>query len=127
MRQLLSPDGKDLERLLDWHGDLRRVRTQSHVAGSDRNGMRHRSRKRQREYATERIPLVIRLLEQNPICQRCWRQRSVDVHELLSRARGGSITDESNLVCLCRPCHDLITRNPQQAKEQGWSRSKQGK
>jgi 5-methylcytosine-specific restriction endonuclease McrA len=84
--------------------------------------MRNRSKKRQQLYTRERIPLVMRLLEDNPICQRCWQQRSVDVHEIKSRARGGSITDESNLACLCRPCHDLITRHPAKAQEMGWSK-----
>lgn len=82
--------------------------------------MRHRSKKKQRLYQETRIPLVQTLLEANPICQRCWRQRAVDVHEVKSRARGGSITDPSNLVCLCRPCHDLITRSPERAHQEGW-------
>lgn len=82
--------------------------------------MRRRSSKRQRTYQRERIPLVVRLLEERPICQRCWRQPSVDVHEVKTRARGGSITDEANLVCLCRACHDLITRDPEQAHRRGW-------
>ena len=82
--------------------------------------MRARSKKRQALYEAERIPLVKRLLEERPVCQRCFRQRSTDVHEVKTRARGGSITDESNLVCLCRPCHDLITRDPKTAQERGW-------
>jgi 5-methylcytosine-specific restriction endonuclease McrA len=85
--------------------------------------MRSRSKKRQTLYSQERIPLVIRLLEEHPVCQRCWQQRSVDVHEIKSRARGGSITDESNLACLCRPCHDLITRSPKRAQEENWSKN----
>ena len=82
--------------------------------------MRARSKKRQQQYADERIPLVKKLLAENPICVRCWQQRSVDVHEVKSRARGGSITDPSNLVCLCRGCHDLITRSPAEAQKRGW-------
>jgi len=82
--------------------------------------MRNRSKKRQELYSKERIPLVIKLLEQYPICQRCSQQRSVDVHEKKTRARSGSITDETNLVCLCRPCHDLITRDPAEAHKRGW-------
>ena len=89
--------------------------------------MRSRSLKRQSQYRNERIPLVKRLLDEHPVCQRCWRQRSVDVHEIKSRARGGSVTDPSNLACLCRACHDLITQNPRKAEEEGWSRSSWGK
>lgn len=84
--------------------------------------MRPRSRKLSKQYRDERIPLVRRMLEQHPICVRCFQQPSSDVHEVKSRARGGSITDESNLVCLCRACHDLITRSPAEAERRGWSR-----
>jgi len=84
--------------------------------------MNRRSRKRQQLYDDERIPIVKEMLEENPICMRCWQQPATDVHELKSRARGGSITDKANLVCLCRPCHDLITRNPKRAAQEGWLR-----
>jgi hypothetical protein len=36
-----------------------------------------------------------------------------DLHEPLTRARGGSITDKGNQVPLCRPCHDEITFSPE--------------
>jgi 5-methylcytosine-specific restriction endonuclease McrA len=42
-------------------------------------------------------------------CERCQQPRPVDTHELLSRARGGSITDPANLALLCRRCHDAVT------------------
>jgi len=83
--------------------------------------VRHRSKKRQRLYDEERIPIVKEMLEENPVCVRCWREPSTDVHERLSRARGGSITDKANLVCLCRVCHDWITQHPREAEETGWS------
>lgn len=47
-----------------------------------------------------------------------------DWHELLSRARGGSITDESNRAWLCRPCHEYITTHPRWAESAGWSLSR---
>jgi hypothetical protein len=34
-----------------------------------------------------------------------------DVHEVLARSQGGSITDPANCLGVCRPCHDFITRN----------------
>ena len=40
-----------------------------------------------------------------PGCGRC----ADDVHEPLTRGRGGSITDPANMVSLCRACHDEIT------------------
>lgn len=43
-----------------------------------------------------------------------------DVHEPLSRARGGSITDPENAVPICRPHHDELTfGEPVWAYEQG--------
>ena len=44
-----------------------------------------------------------------PECNR----RADDVHEILTRARGGSITDEANVVALSRACHDEITFRPE--------------
>ena len=54
----------------------------------------------------------------NPVCVRCGA-RADDAHEILSRARGGSITDPANLVALCRLCHDFITCNPLLAERVG--------
>lgn len=54
------------------------------------------------------------------VCQRCWSAPAVDVHELLSRGRGGSITERENVVPLCRPCHDWITTHPAAAQHDGW-------
>lgn len=82
--------------------------------------IRHRSAKTEKIYRTRRRNLVLALLSERPICQRCQSHRSQDIHELKSRARGGSITDEENLVALCRPCHTWVTQNPAKAKEQGW-------
>jgi hypothetical protein len=44
-----------------------------------------------------------------PECQR----PATDLHEPLSRARGGSITDPANAVPLARECHDEITFRPE--------------
>lgn len=43
-----------------------------------------------------------------PGCRRSWD----DMHEVRSRARGGSITDPLNIVCLCRRHHDWVTTEP---------------
>jgi 5-methylcytosine-specific restriction endonuclease McrA len=85
--------------------------------------IRPRSKKTEQVYATKRRNLVRKLLSERPICQRCLADRSQDIHELKSRARGGSITDVDNLVALCRLCHIWVTQNPQLAKEQGWLKS----
>ncbi len=42
---------------------------------------------------------------------RCGRWAD-DVHEPLTRARGGSITDPGNAVPPCRPCHEALGLEP---------------
>lgn len=87
-----------------------------------RKGLRHRSKKTARTYRTERIPLVIAMLEAHPACQRCHTARSSEVHEIKSRARGGSILDPDNLAALCHQCHAWITTHPKDATAEGWLR-----
>lgn len=48
---------------------------------------------------------------------------SCDLHEPLTRARGGSVLDPENTVAVCRPCHDWIHNHPAQATEIGLLRS----
>lgn len=43
----------------------------------------------------------------------------VDVHEIVTRARGGDILDESNVLAICRLCHDWIHDHPQAASSVG--------
>lgn len=85
--------------------------------------IRPRSKKTEKLYATQRRALVAKLLADRPICQRCHRASSQDIHELKSRARGGSIVDIENLVAICRECHTWITSHPKEAKESGWLKS----
>lgn len=92
-----------------------------------------RSKKMAAIYVLRR-PLVERLLAERPLCEGCalWaeydgkvtfaQQRSVDIHEVLSRARSGDpgrLLDESNLKALCRTCHDRIDRQSEAAEELG--------
>jgi 5-methylcytosine-specific restriction endonuclease McrA len=92
--------------------------------------MRYRSKKKEAEYSLRR-PLVERLLSEKPACEACSifakhdekatyiQNRSVDVHEIVRRSQGGSILDESNLMCVCRPCHNRIGNYPQLAFDLG--------
>lgn len=85
-----------------------------------------RSAKTEKLYE-ERRPLVKRLLAERPLCEACpvfaahdgkvtyQRRPSVDVHERVRRSQGGSILDESNLMCVCRECHRRIGEYPQLA------------
>lgn len=100
--------------------------------------MRHRSKKKEKEYV-ERRKIVVQLLEERPFCEACpifakndelatyVRKRSVDVHEIIRRSQGGSILDIENLMCVCRPCHTRIGNYPQLAfdlglAKHGWER-----
>ncbi len=78
-----------------------------------------RSKKQEAIYRLRR-PLVERLLEERPVCQRCDRERSIDVHEPAMRSRGADITDPDQCVCLCRRCHDWVHDNPAAATAEGW-------
>ena len=83
--------------------------------------MRFRSKKMEAKYRKRRS-LVAQMLDEKPVCERCSAARSTDIHEVVSRARGGSILDPANLVALCRQCHSFITQNPLVAEAEGWSK-----
>lgn len=51
---------------------------------------------------------------------------SVDVHEVLTRARGGSVLDPGNCRAICRACHDWIHENPASATDLGLLTSRHG-
>lgn len=68
-----------------------------------------------------RRDLVVLLLTERPRCEArvlCRGARAVDVHERLSRARGGQILDpdQAHMLTACRACHDWITREPAKAE-----------
>jgi len=88
-----------------------------------RSPLKRMSPKRQLENV-ERRKVVARILEERPICEArtevCTR-RAVDCHEILTRARGGSILAPENILALCRPCHTYITDNPAFAQENGFT------
>jgi 5-methylcytosine-specific restriction endonuclease McrA len=77
---------------------------------------------RRRRIERERRQLVAEVLAARPRCQAqldgC-TLRSVDVHEVKTRGRGGSILDPANVLALCRSCHDWVTEHPAEAVELG--------
>ena len=93
----------------------------------------NRSKKTEEKYKLRR-PLVEKILGERPWCEACpvfaqydelavYQQRpSSDVHELVRRSQGGSILDESNLMCVCRQCHTRIGNYPQLAFDLGLSK-----
>ena len=90
--------------------------------------LRQVSAKRARENR-ERAAMVAATFPERPLCvvyvlswhnpgvipdeviSRCGRWAD-DVHEPLTRARGGSICDPGNAEPPCRPCHDELGREP---------------
>ncbi len=69
--------------------------------------LRRESKKRQR---LNRVRNKITADLKNQPCAICGK-KSDDTHERLARSGGGSITNLSNLVRLCRTCHDWITHD----------------
>lgn len=59
------------------------------------------------------------------LCARCGG-RADDLHERLSRARRGSLTDPANLIPLCRADHDWVSTHPKEAALEGVSLSSYG-
>lgn len=70
-----------------------------------------------------RRKLRVKMLDQMPMCERCWIAFGTDLHEIKTRARGGSILDEENIAVLCRMCHSWVTENPELALDEGWLRN----
>lgn len=87
-----------------------------------------------RQVAAERSSLRLTLLqERGAHCQACpvtpvgdrvnprlWS----DMHEVLTRARGGDPTDPGNILCLCRQCHQWVTEHEALARPLGLVRGR---
>lgn len=71
----------------------------------------------------QRSKMLAEVFGTSPACARCGAPAD-DAHELLSRARGGSIVDPQNIAPLCRSCHRWVTVNPRQAETEGWALSR---
>lgn len=106
-------------------GIVRKLREQSKRTGSSiprsRGPIKARSDKRAKFMREVRVPLVRRRINGKP-CDRCHEVPAVDVHEILPRSAGGSMTDDENLADLCRPCHDWVTLHPRLAEVEGFRR-----
>lgn len=76
-------------------------------------GIRPVSDKRRAENRQRRAMVAAKWPER-PACEwpGCSRLAD-DVHEKLTRARGGSITDPDNVAALCRGHHDYVTFTPE--------------
>jgi len=80
------------------------------------------SKKRQTLNIARRA-FVKRILDERMVCEArilgC-TFAPTDVHEIMTRARGGSIIDDDNVLALCRSCHNFITTEPEWALETGF-------
>lgn len=86
--------------------------------------MRKQSAKRA-AIAPARRELRLRLLDERPWCEARTPQcggRAVDCHERLRRSQGGDILDETDIITVCRACHDWIGHNPAAAERLGLAR-----
>lgn len=81
--------------------------------------IRYRSAKQEAVYKVRR-PLVARLLAERPVCERCRRARSEEVHEPRMRSRGVDVCDPAECVCLCSACHREVHQRPAAATADGW-------
>ena len=93
--------------------------------------MRKRSVKMEGFYRDKRRPMVARVLAEAGLrCEfvksgsRC-RNVAVDVHEMLTRGRGGGILADAvnareNLMAVCRRHHEWITEHPVEAEALGY-------
>jgi hypothetical protein len=65
--------------------------------------LRPRSAKTETVYRTQRRPLAAELLAERSVCEVPWcTALATDLHEVQTRARGGSITDRANIRLVCR-------------------------
>lgn len=93
-----------------------------------------KSRKKARDIAAERREIRLSLhAHRGPYCEGCpvtpvgdvhdprpW----TDLHEVLTRGRGGDPTDPGNILCLCRECHRWVTEHEVQARALGLVRAR---
>jgi 5-methylcytosine-specific restriction endonuclease McrA len=92
--------------------------------------IKKKSAKRELADVDRRI-FVAEMLALHPWCTACpvfakhdglvtyTRHPSRDIHELVRRSQGGSVTDPDNCIAVCRPCHTRIGENPQLAFDLG--------
>ena len=98
-----------------------------------RTPLRRVSKKRAK-VQRQRSAMVGRELDRRPTCEvgnmlYLWENgpyclaRASELHEPLTRARGGSILDPHNTIAVCRNCHRWIHDNPQSAPQLGLLKS----
>lgn len=93
-----------------------------------------KSRAKARRVSAERKDIRLSLhAARGPYCEGCpvtpvgdssnprpW----TDMHEILTRGRGGDATDPLNILCLCRECHVWVTTHEEAARALGLVRAR---
>lgn len=80
-------------------------------------GIKPVSKKRAAVYKDEYLPLRKKFLEDNPVCQRCWKAPSVDMHH--KQGRGEYLLATWTWAALCRICHTWTEEHPREATDEG--------
>jgi hypothetical protein len=87
--------------------------------GLKRGGrLRNASPKRQGEYK-EYAKVKQAYLALHPICERCKKTKSQDIHHKAGRV-GQWLCRYEFFAAVCRSCHDAIHENGVAARKQGW-------
>jgi hypothetical protein len=81
-----------------------------------------RRRAQRMTYSQQRIIF----LDTNPMCARCMVNPSGEIHHMAGRI-GDDLLDQRWWCAICRPCHEVITRNPALALAEGFSVSRIGR
>lgn len=90
-----------------------------------------KSRAKARKVSTTRQDVRFELhAARGPYCEGCpltpvgddrpWSE----MHEILTRGRGGDPTDPANILCLCAPCHRWVTTHETEARALGLVRGR---
>jgi 5-methylcytosine-specific restriction endonuclease McrA len=103
--------------LTKWNGIARSPLSRS------RKPIKRMSAKREAESKDERA-LYASVVAEAGRCERCEFLPAIEAHHLMRRSSGKERLERTNLVGLCRPCHQHIHDNPKYAYEAGWLRSK---
>lgn len=103
-----------------WH--LEAKPRDRHEAPQRSQGLRPRSKKMAKVYREVRVPMVVEVVGQP--CGIRWdencRVHAEGLHEVLSRGRGGSITDPANCIPACHYCNGAVSDNPTEAENRGF-------
>lgn len=62
------------------------------------------------QYGSAWRKLSAKLLKENPVCEICGKKPSQLIHHIEPRRFGGT-DEESNLIAVCRECHERLHAN----------------